>query len=168
MPDRVTRPPLLLRACRIALVAAMALFFTVIALGNITDYETNRQFVRHVMAMDTIFPQSKLPARVIADPAIQTAVYCLIIASECVIAALLWIGALQMLRTIRAARPDRAIAAAGLTLGLLLYLVGFVTIAAEWFAMWQSGSWNAQPTALAFSVLIGVVLAVLLLPEDAA
>lgn len=155
MPDRVTRPPPLLRACRIAPVAAMALSFTLIALDNITDYETNRPFVRHVMTMDTIFPQSKLPARVIADPAIQTAVYCLIIASECVIAALLWIGALQMLRMlrmlrmIRAARPDRA-------------------IAAEWFAMWQSRNWNAQPTALAFSVLIGVVLAVVLLPEDAA
>lgn len=42
-----------LRLSRVALVVAVALFFTLVAFGNITDYGANWQFVRHVMSMDT-------------------------------------------------------------------------------------------------------------------
>jgi predicted small integral membrane protein len=35
-----------IRYCKIAFVASVALFFTIVAFGNITDYGTNWQFVR--------------------------------------------------------------------------------------------------------------------------
>ena len=32
-------------------------------------------------------------------------------------------------------------------MGHLLYIVGFLVVAGEWFAMWQSKIWNGQATA---------------------
>jgi predicted small integral membrane protein len=55
---------------------------------------------------------------------------------------------------------------AGLTVGLLLYMVGFVTVGSEWFAMWQSATWNGQQKAFEFIAMIAGVLIVLLLPEQ--
>ncbi len=159
---------ILVRSCKIALVAAVALFFTVVAFGNITDYASNWQFVQHVLSMDTIFPHSALHWRAIADPAIQRAAYWLIIATQLGVAALLWLGCFRLSTALRstAFTNARQWAIAGLTAGLLLYMVGFVTIGGEWFAMWQSTLWNGQQKAFAFIAMIGLVLIVLLLPED--
>ena len=155
------------RLCKTALVAAIALFFTLVAFGNMTDYGTNRAFVQHVMAMDTIFPDSTLRWRAVTNPAIQRAAYLLIIAVETTTAVLLWIGVARLLGALRGDfGAAKGIAIAGLTLGFLLYAVGFVGIAAEWFAMWQSRQWNAQATALSFSTMIALVLLLLLLPEE--
>ena len=46
------------RWAKILLLAVIALFFTLVAFTNITDFDTNYQFVRHVLAMDTTFPDS--------------------------------------------------------------------------------------------------------------
>ena len=128
---------MLTRLCKIGLVAAIAVFFTLVAIDNVTDYGTNRAFVQHVMAMDTIFPDSTLRWRAITDPAIQRIVYLLIIATETVTALLIWIGVVRLLGALHGDfRAAKGIAVAGLTLGFLLYAVGFVGIAAEWFAMW--------------------------------
>jgi predicted small integral membrane protein len=159
---------IVVRLCKIALVASIALFFTFVAFGNITDYESNWQFVRHVLSMDTTFPDSKLHWRAITDPRIQQAAYWLIIATQIGTAALLWLGTLLLLATVgtdgfaRARTP----AVAGLTVGLLLYMAGFVTIGGEWFAMWQSATWNGQQKAFEFIAMSATVLIVLLLPEQ--
>lgn len=46
----------------------------------------------------------------------------------------------------------------GLTAGVLLYGVGFLTVGGEWFAMWQSVSWNGQNNAHIFFMLGAVAL----------
>jgi predicted small integral membrane protein len=51
---------MIIRLCKTALVATIAVFFVLVAFGNITDYGTNWAFVQHVLAMDTIFPGSTL------------------------------------------------------------------------------------------------------------
>jgi predicted small integral membrane protein len=159
---------IIVRLCKVALVAAVALFFTLVTVGNVTDYGSNWQFVQHVLSMDTTFPDSKLHWRAITDPVVQQAVYRLIIATQGGAAVLLWLGTLRLLGTIATARFMRArrLAIVGLTVGLLLYMVGFVTIGGEWFAMWQSASWNGQQTAFEFITMISAVLIVLILPED--
>ena len=90
------------------------------------------------------------------------------IACEILAAALLWIATLMMLVSLSSHGFRRAttVAAAGLILGLLLYAVGFVAIGGEWFAMWQSQIWNGQQKAFDFIGMIGIVLVVVLLPED--
>ena len=156
------------RACKVALVAAVALFFTCVAFGNITDYDSNWQFVQHVLSMDTTFPNSKLHWRAVTDTNVQHGAYWLIIGTQATTAVLLWRTSVPIRyhSESRVARA-RALAVAGLTVGLLLYMVGFVTIGGEWFAMWQSVTWNGQQKAFEFIAIIGAVLLVLLLPEEA-
>jgi predicted small integral membrane protein len=160
---------ILVRLCKIAFVAAVALFFTLVAFGNLTDYDSNWQFVQHVLSMDTTFPNSSLHWRAITDPSLQTAGYWLIIATEIVAAILLWAGALQLLGSVVSPAFNRAkgTAVAGLALGFLLYAVGFVAVGGEWFAMWQSQIWNGQAKAFEFIAMISAVLIILLLPDPA-
>jgi predicted small integral membrane protein len=44
-------------------------------------------------------------------------------------------------------------------MGFLLYGVGFLVIASEWLAMWQSQTWNAQPKAGMFTTVLLAALA---------
>jgi predicted small integral membrane protein len=158
---------LMLRLCKTALVASIAFFFTLVAFGNITDYVSNWQFVQHVLSMDTTFADSSLHWRAISNQTIQTAGYWLIIATEAVTAILLWAGAAGMFACVRSSRFGQAktMAVVGLSLGLLLYLVGFIAVGGEWFAMWQSQIWNGEQKAFDFVAMIGLVLVVVLLPE---
>ena len=156
-----------IRLCKVSIVAAVALFFTLVAFGNITDYESNWLFVRHVLSMDTTFPASSLRWRAITNPTLQTAGYWLIIAVQVVTAALLWAGSFRLLRAARSPEFAQAkdLAVLALTLGILLYAVGFVDVGGEWFAMWQSPIWNGQQKAFDFIAMAGVALVILLLPD---
>lgn len=156
-----------IRLCKTALTGAIALFFTLIAFGNIADYGSNWLFVRHVLSMDTTFPDSTLHWRAITSPALQQIGYLLIIATEIIAALLLWAGTMRLLVVIGTDKFGRAkgLATAGLTVGLLLYIAGFIAIGGEWFAMWQSQIWNGQQKAFDFVAMIGVVLIILLLSE---
>jgi len=158
------------RLCKIALVGSVALFFSLVAFGNITDYGSNWAFVQHVLSMDTTFPNSSLHWRAVTDPSLQQAGYSAIIAAEALVAALLWVGCLRLLAAIGGQNFDRAkaIAIGGLSLGFLLYAVGFIAIGGEWFAMWQSQIWNGEQKAFEFIAMIGAVLIIVLLPDRAA
>ena len=79
-------------------VAAMGLLVSLVAFGNLTDYDTNFAFVQHVLLMDTTFPSSTIRYRAITNPALYHAAYALIIAAEILTAALCWMGALQLWR----------------------------------------------------------------------
>lgn len=160
---------MLVRLCKIGFVAVVALFFSVIAYGNITDYDSNWQFVQHVLSMDTIFPNSTLKWRAITDPSLQTVGYWGIIGWEALTALVLWVGVVRLLTAVSGPGFARAkgVAAAGLTMGVVLFGLGFVVVGGEWFAMWQSETWNGQQKAFEFISMIGLALVVLLLPEPA-
>jgi predicted small integral membrane protein len=55
----------------------------------------------------------------------------------------------------------------GLLMLLLLFGAGFVAIGGEWFAMWQSKTWNGLDAATRVIVLTGVALVVSNLPGAA-
>lgn len=158
---------IVIRLCKIALVASVALFFSLVAFGNIIDYESNWQFVQHVLSMDTTFPNSSLHWRAIVDPTLQTAGYWLIIATEALVAALLWAGTVRLLATTgsRDFNRAKAMAVGGLSLGFLLYAVGFVSVGGEWFAMWQSQIWNGEQKAFEFIGMIAAVLIIVMLSD---
>ena len=159
-----------IRAAKVASVAAIALFTSLVTLGNVTDYDTNYMFVEHVMSMDTIFPHSTITYRAITDPTLQHAAYAIIIATEAVTAVLCWIGAVVLLRAIRADaitfNRAKTFAVLGLTLGFLLWQVGFMSIGGEWFGMWQSQQWNGVPDAFRFLITIIAVLIFVALPDQ--
>lgn len=161
---------MIVQLCKAALVAAIAFFFTLVAYGNVADYDSNWQFVQHVLSMDTTFANSSLHWRAIANPTVQTIGYCMIIAVEIAVAVLLWLAVATWLMSLRSTGLGRAktFAIAGLSLGLLLYAVGFIAVGGEWFAMWQSQIWNGEQKAFDFITMIGVVMVVVLLPDSAA
>jgi predicted small integral membrane protein len=154
---------LAMRMAKIVIIAIVAAFFSIVAFTNIMDFETNQQFVHHVLSMDTTFGSPDLMWRAIDDPALQRAAYWLIIVWEGVTAILCWLGvaALSMVWSAPSAAFDRArtFAIVGLLMGLVLYAFGFLVVASEWFAMWQSDKWSAQATAGMFTtVLIGALV----------
>jgi predicted small integral membrane protein len=161
---------IVIRAAKIVLVAAIALFATLVAFGNITDYDTNFVFVEHVLSMDTIFPGSRIGYRAITSPGLHHAAYAIIIATEAVIAVLCWLGVIAMSRALRADAGTfhcaKTFAVLGLVLGFLLWQAGFMSIGGEWFAMWQSQQWNGVPSAFRFTVVILGVLIFVAMHDD--
>ena len=149
------------RLSKVVLVWALALFVSLVAFSNVTDYHSNFQFVTHVLRMDTTFPENRAMWRAINSPFLHHAVYWLIILVEMVIAVLCWAGGFGLWRVMNdTARFERAkrFAILGLTLGIVLWFTGFITLGGEWFLMWQSEMWNGQEAAFRLTVIFGLVL----------
>ncbi|MFG3280671.1 DUF2165 domain-containing protein [Streptomyces sp. NPDC048111] len=150
------------------LTATVALYMALVAFGNITDFDTNRQFVQHVLAMDTTFKDPDLMWRAITSRALQDIAYVLIIIWESVAALVLVVASVGWARGLRggAAGPARArrLATVGLVMVLLLFGAGFIAVGGEWFAMWQSKSWNGLDAAARNFMMAGVVLVIVHLP----
>jgi predicted small integral membrane protein len=160
---------LLIRLAKIVMVAALAVFAFLVTYDNIVDYDSNYEFARHVLSMDTTFPDNALRDRAITDPRVWQAAYAAIIAAEGLTCLLLSIGALMMLVQLRAppAAFNRAKAwtVAGLTAGFCLWFFGFQVVAGEYLAMWQSHTWNGQQAAFRFTMVILGVLVFVSLPD---
>ena len=151
-----------LRVAKASLVSGLALFYTLVVLNNITDYDSNYQFVRHVLMMDSTVPGNHLMWRAINSPAIHAIFYAATILWECVTMGLLWMGAAQMGRRLRGSAAEFEVAKnwaiAGLTLSATMWLVAFLSVGGEWFVMWQSKTWNGQDAAFRMFCVAGIVL----------
>ena len=160
---------MILRVAKFLLVAAVAGFYALLVLNNTTDYDSNFQFVRHVMMMDSTFSGNHAMWRAVNTPALHTAFYLSIIAWESVTMLLCWWGAIQLGRALRgtatAFHAAKKWAIAGLTLSLLMWLVAFLSVGGEWFLMWQSKTWNGQEAAFRMFTVVGIVLLFLLQRE---
>ena len=147
-----------MRLSKIVITGGLALWAFLVTLGNVTDYGSNWAFVRHVLAMDTVFPDSNLTWRAITSPAIQTAAYLAIIVTEGLLALAFLTATIRMSLRLRAPKEDfqraKAGAAVGVLLGFGLFFIGFMAIGAEWFAMWQSSAWNGQDSAFQFYMTV--------------
>ncbi|MCK8434342.1 DUF2165 domain-containing protein [Streptomyces sp. D2-8] len=140
------------------LTATIALYMALVAFGNITDFGTNQQFVRHVLAMDTTFKDEDLMWRAVTSQGLQDAAYVGIIVWETVAALVLIYGSWLWAR-----RDDlraRRMSTYGLLMVMLLFGAGFIAIGGEWFSMWQSKSWNGLDAATRIFLFSGVVLIV--------
>jgi predicted small integral membrane protein len=158
-----------IRIAKTAMVAAVALFATLVSFGNVTDYWTNFAFVQHVLSMDSIFPNSTITWRAITSPALHHIGYCAIIATEIVTAVLCWMGAWTLYQKLWGAAAAfnvaKTYAVLGLVLGFLLWQVGFMTIGGEWFGMWQSKDWNGIASAFRFVAVLAAVLIFVAMPD---
>jgi predicted small integral membrane protein len=146
------------------LTATVALYMVLVAFGNITDFGTNQQFVRHVLAMDTTFKDDDLMWRSVTTKGLQDTAYVAIIAWETVSALVLVYGTWLWARRDPGARR---FATYGLLMVMLLFGAGFIGIGGEWFAMWQSGDWNGLDAATRAFLFSGIVLIVVNLPAGA-
>ena len=150
------------RYSKILLVCAIAFFASLVAFGNMTDYGSNFAFVHHVFLMDTIFPTATIKYRAIESVALHHVGYVAIIALETLTALVCWVGAYRLLKVVKAPASQfnrtKKTAIAGLTLGFLVWQVGFMSVGGEWFGMWMSKDWNGVPDAFRFFTTIILVL----------
>jgi len=163
---------MILRGAKIALIFAIALFYTFVVLNNVTDYDSNYQFVRHVLMMDSTFPGNHGMWRAINSPTIHTAFYVSIIAWEAITMLLAWAGGFRLVRAFSTGAVEfhrsKSIALLALAIALLMWLVAFLSVGGEWFLMWQSRTWNGQDAAFRMFAVIGIILVLVALPESEA
>lgn len=153
---------MLLRYSKIIITALSSVFLLVVVFNNATDPNSNYQFVRHVLSMDTTFPGNAAMYRAITTPILHKAFYASIIAWEALCCVLIGAGALRLwkaraLSTIEWKRA-KGLASLGLTASLVQWYFMFVTVGGEWFLMWQSKNWNGQDAAVRMFMFMGLTL----------
>jgi len=157
------------RVAKLLLLASIALLYTLIVFDNLTDFDSNYQVVRHVLMMDSTFPGNHGMWRAVHQPLVHLTFYIGIIAWEIATTFLLWWGATVLFRVLRSSSTTfnaaKRVPVMALTLSLLMWLVAFLTIGANWFLMWQSRMWNGQQVAVEMFVVVGIVLLLMLQPE---
>lgn len=151
------------RYAKILMVLSLAAFAFLVTFNNITDYGSNFAFVRHVLSMDTTFPDNAAMYRAITSPPLWHLSYWLIILGEGVTFLLLLLGGISLFRARHAqARVFEAAkewVVAGATAGFLVWFFGFMVVGGEWFLMWQSELWNGQDAAFKFYMaILGVLI----------
>ncbi|MGV9286590.1 DUF2165 domain-containing protein [Streptomyces sp. NPDC003719] len=146
------------------LTGTVALYMALVAFGNITDFGTNQAFVQHVLAMDTTFKDEDLMWRAVTNEGLQNTAYVAVIVWETAAALVLAAGTWFWFR--RDGARARRVSTLGLLMVMLLFGVGFIGIGGEWFAMWQSDTWNGLDAATRIFLLSGVVLIVTHLPLE--
>jgi predicted small integral membrane protein len=153
---------MLIRLAKISLVATSALFLLLIVFNNLTDYGSNFEFVRHVLSMDTTFPGNRGMWRAMTSPIIHHVFYALIIVWELVAGVLLVVATGRMwnarAKSTEVWRKAASLAAAGLTVSLLQWLIAFIIVGGEWFLMWQSATWNGQTAAARMFIVFALIL----------
>ena len=150
------------RIAKATMVGSLAIFALLVTFDNLTDYDTNYAFVRHVLSMDTTFPGNALLYRRITSPALWQAGYALIIAGEGLTGIALAVATISLALHLRSdgGRFNRAkrFTIIGAVIGFLVWFFGFMVVGGEWYSMWQSPMWNGQEPAFRFYVTILAVL----------
>ncbi|MGJ0394842.1 MAG: DUF2165 family protein [Methylocystis sp.] len=159
---------MLIRFSKILLTAALGVLILLVAINNVTDYNTNYQLVSHVMSMDQVPAGSPLEWRAVTSATAHRLLYAFIIAVEFAAGALIIAGVwrLMLMRKAEAARFNAAkgVAIAGLALAVGLYLFGFMAVGGEWFQMWRVGA-DLQQAAFRFIGCAALVMLFLGQPD---
>lgn len=168
---------MLLRLAKLALVASAGLFLFIVVLNNaVFDYPSNYAFLQHVLSMDTLFSGENQAWRAFRDPTPEDGSWWFyhvshgsIILWEAVAGVLCAVGAWKIWQA-RAASPAvfqkaKTLAAFGLVVSMLQWLVAFITVGGEWFLMWQSSTWNGQDAAFRMFACLGIILLFLMQPD---
>jgi predicted small integral membrane protein len=161
---------LTLRAAKMLLVFSVAGFYSLVVLNNTTDYNSNYQFVRHVLMMDSTRPGNGGMWRALNSPAWHIAFFISIILWETTTMILSWWAGVNLARAMRgtaeAFNQAKRVAIVALTSAILMWMVSFLSIGGEWFLMWQSKTWNGQDAAFRMFVVVGIVLLFVAQPES--
>ena len=159
----------IVRIVQTCAVFALGLYATFVCLGNLMDYGSNWDFVKHVLSMDTTFEGNALMWRAITNEGVQMVAYWGIILTEAAIAVCGWVAGIKMLRSLKKSSESferaKVVGYYAFLLGLLLWFVGFICIGSEWFAMWQSSIWNGKQTAMDITEVIVGLLIIYMLPS---
>jgi predicted small integral membrane protein len=151
------------------LLAGIGLFYALVVFNNLTDFDSNYQFVRHVLSMDTTFPGNRAMYRALTEPWMHLVFYFSIISWETITCLSLWWGTFKLLRALHSPAVEfnaaKRVPMIALTLSLMMWLVAFLAVGGEWFLMWQSKTWNGQDPAFRNFAAVGLIFLILLQPD---
>ncbi|NJL74845.1 MAG: DUF2165 domain-containing protein [Saprospiraceae bacterium] len=144
------------RHLKILFSGIVSFYISLVIFNNIADYASNFQFVEMVVGMEDTFSLSHNGWRSIKQPFLHHALLIFIILWETLVGICLWFGTYQMFRhqysTPNAFRASKIWTTNGLALGIVLWFLVFLSVAGEWFLMWQSKTWNAQVNAFLLTI----------------
>ncbi|HAK8998941.1 TPA: DUF2165 domain-containing protein [Salmonella enterica] len=161
---------LIIRYSKIITLTAVSFYVTLVAFGNLTDYQTNFAFVKLVMSMESILPSSTICYRAVLNPIAYHIAYSIIIAFEVMISVTGWYGGYIMFCCRNASTEQfthsKKWGIVALTLGVILWLAGFAAIGGEWFRMWMSTkTYHDVEASFRLFMMMIVVLIYLIIPE---
>lgn len=155
----------IVRSIKTVLILCLALFFTLVVINNLTDYNTNFMFVEHVLSMDTTFEGNDLMYRSINNNLIHHIFYWIIIVFEILAGLFLWIGGIKMFKSLGFSSKkfieNKKYAFAGLLISMVIWFLFFIIIGGEWFSMWQSSIWNGQDAAFRMFTITSIIFLIL-------
>lgn len=161
--------PYMIRLSKVLMLLSFGGFAAFVVFGNITDYNSNFNFVTHVLSMDTTYPGNTIMYRAITATWFHHVSYWGIIAIEAVIMVLCLKGGFDLFKHIGADaqvfHQAKKIGIAGLVLGILLWFFSFQAIAGEWFGMWMS-KWNGLPDATRLCISLYAMLIFVSMKND--
>jgi len=159
----------IIRLTKTLMTGFFGLYVLIVAFGNVTDYNSNFEFVKHVLSMDTTFEGNSLMYRAFTSPAVHHTGYIVIIAIEWLIAIACLFGAWNMARNIKkdaaSFHESKKWGLIGLLLGIGVWFLGFQVVGGEWFAMWQSQIWNGLDSAFRLTTYISAAIIALMLQD---
>ena len=161
-----------IRISKALIVLTVGLLALVVVIGNTTDYNTNFQFIKHVLSMDNVdkVQDNTIAYRAISSVWFQHFSYICIILVEALIMFLCLKGGIDMLRKTNASADEfhesKKLGILGLTACCLLWFFGFQVVAGEWFGMWMNSIWNGLPDAFRLVTYQAIALVYITLKND--
>ena len=132
----------IIRLIKILLSSFLSIYAFLIFYGNVSDFDSNFEFVKHVLSMDSIFEGSVLSSRAITSNTIHLIAYYSIICAEFTLFCLAFTGTIFLFKKRNHDKDSfheaKKFTLLALALGLSIFYLGFQVIGSEWFAMWQS------------------------------
>ncbi|TEY02078.1 DUF2165 family protein [Campylobacter sp. US33a] len=161
-----------LRLSKIIILLTVASLGGIVVFGNVTDYNSNFQFVSHVMSMDTKpdYLGEAIVYRAITSPIIHHIGYIGIICFETFITLTALKGAWDMFKArkldAKVFHEAKKWGIVALTCCCILWFFAFQVVAAEWFGMWMSKTWNGLPDATRLVTYMFIALIYISLKND--
>ena len=119
------------RAAKAGSVLLLAAYLSLAAFGNLTDYDSNFDFVAHVMSMDTTFEGNRGMWRAVESPVLHHVSFVSIIAAQAAASLLCWVGGVRLAFRLDSAEDfhrAKGAAIAGVGLSLLIWFGAFLVI----------------------------------------
>ncbi|WP_133406492.1 DUF2165 family protein [Parashewanella tropica] len=149
----------------------VGVFCLIVGYNNVVDFNTNYQFIVHVLSMDSMepwFSGTQLFDRAISDHGLIIAAYWFIILSEILAGLVISLGVFFMFKGAKENKvtfiKGQGVFLLGATLAIFIWYFCFAVIGSEWFQMWASTE-NAQMKAYTFSAFILMVMIYVIIPS---
>ena len=153
-----------LRHIKILFAFLTAIYMALVTLNNLSDYNTNFNFVKGVFTMSDLSSGQANRWRAVDDDMLQHIAYLLIMALELTASVFLSVGAVRMFKARKGEvgkfHSAGKLVSSGLVLAVVLWFGLFIGIGGEWFLMWQSATWNGQPTAFSLTTIFLLFLVI--------